>query len=97
MAQSRQTVIAGAGIAGLAAALALCRMDHKPLVLERAAAPYELGAGLQLSPNAVRVLEQLGLAAELAEVSLCPDALVLRNAHSANELARMALGIRAKI
>ena len=61
MARSRTIVIAGAGIGGLTAALALTRAGFRAVVLEQAARLEETGAGIQLSPNATRVLFDLGL------------------------------------
>lgn len=57
-----RVLVAGGGIGGLAAALALQQRGIKALVCERAPALREVGAGLLLSPNAVRVLSWLGLA-----------------------------------
>ncbi|NBT22945.1 MAG: FAD-binding protein, partial [Methylocystaceae bacterium] len=54
-------VIAGAGIGGLTAGLALAQAGKKILLLERAAKIEEIGAGLQIAPNAGRALAQLGL------------------------------------
>ena len=52
-------VIAGGGIGGLTAALALAQAGQRSLLLERAPAFREVGAGLQLSPNASRILDRL--------------------------------------
>jgi 2-polyprenyl-6-methoxyphenol hydroxylase-like FAD-dependent oxidoreductase len=57
---SRNAIVAGGGIGGLAAALALLRRDWKVEVLERAAAFEEVGAGLSVWPNALRALDALG-------------------------------------
>lgn len=62
-------LIAGAGLGGLTAALALLRRGFKVRVLEQAAQLRELGAGIQLSANANRVLFQLGLAQALGSVA----------------------------
>ena len=56
-----RVLAAGGGVAGLAAAAALARFDIEPLVLEQAPALGEIGAGIQISPNGVRVLRFLGL------------------------------------
>ncbi|MEH6740342.1 MAG: FAD-dependent oxidoreductase, partial [Sulfitobacter sp.] len=54
-------IVIGAGIGGLAAAIALARRGVAVTVLERAEAIREVGAGLQVSPNGLAVLRALGL------------------------------------
>ena len=61
MASSRSVIIAGAGIGGLTAALALAQRGFRVAVFEQAQRLEEAGAGLQLSPNASRILLALGL------------------------------------
>jgi 2-polyprenyl-6-methoxyphenol hydroxylase-like FAD-dependent oxidoreductase len=56
-----RTLVIGAGIAGLATAIALQRADREVLVLERAAQLREIGAGISLWPNAVKALRRLGV------------------------------------
>jgi salicylate hydroxylase len=56
-----EALIAGGGIAGMAAALALVREGWQVTVCEAAPAPAEVGAGLQMSPNATKVLRWLGV------------------------------------
>ena len=75
MARSRTIVIAGAGIGGLTAALALTRAGFRAVVLEQAARLEETGAGIQLSPNATRVLFDLGLAERLRPLAVAPEAI----------------------
>ena len=62
--------IIGAGIAGLTTAVALERAGLTSRVYEQAAELTEVGAGLQLAPNAVRQLRRLGLGAALDEVAV---------------------------
>ena len=61
--------IIGGGIGGLTAGLALRKCGHDPVIYERAAAFGEVGAGISLSPNAVKVLEWLGMADFLASTA----------------------------
>lgn len=85
-------LVAGGGIGGLATALALSRRGHRADVFEQAAAFGEIGAGVQLGPNATRRLQQLDLGAGLAAIAARPDALVVHSADSGSELACMPLG-----
>ncbi len=57
----RQAVVVGAGIGGLASALALIRAGWQVRVLERAEVPGEVGAGITLFPNALRGLDAIGV------------------------------------
>src|SRR6267154_2719936 len=59
----RRLIIAGGGIGGMAAALALHRADIEVRLFERAPAFTEVGAGMSLWPNATRVLQSLGVLA----------------------------------
>ena len=92
MAVSRTIIVAGAGIGGLTAALALARQGFRVVVLEKAPRLEEAGAGLQLSPNASRVLIDLGLQPRLAPRAVTPDAISLISARSGGEIVRMPLG-----
>ena len=65
-------IVVGAGIGGATLALALERAGLDYVVLEQAPALTEVGAGIQLSPNGVRVLDWLGLADDLAEFCAAP-------------------------
>jgi salicylate hydroxylase len=87
-----QLLIAGGGIGGLAGALALARAGHRIEVLEQAPAFGEVGAGIQLGPNATRRLQALGLADALDGIAARPEALVVRAADDDAELARLPLG-----
>jgi salicylate hydroxylase len=89
---SDAVVIAGAGIAGLTAALAFAQSGFPIEIFERSTELREIGAGLQLSPNATRLLDRLGVLDALRSVAGRPDAVVLRSASSLRELARVPLG-----
>ena len=72
-------IVTGAGIGGAALALALEQMGMDYLVLEQAPALTEVGAGIQLSPNGVRILEWLGLADDLARFGVQPGGHQLKD------------------
>ncbi len=71
-ARRKKVVVVGAGIGGLTAAVALHRSGHEVQVFERARQLGEVGAGLQLGPNAVRIVEALGLGQELHRLAAEP-------------------------
>jgi salicylate hydroxylase len=90
VADRRTIVIAGAGIGGLTAALALDAAGFPVVVCERAAELSELGAGIQLSPNAGRVLAELGLDAAVAKEAVEPVAIDVYAGHSGRRLTSLA-------
>jgi salicylate hydroxylase len=88
----RPTLIVGAGIGGLTLALSLARRGRDVILIERRTALEEEGAGIQLSPNASRVLIGLGLAKPLARIAGEPDRLVVRRGRTGAILAAAPLG-----
>ncbi len=84
-------VVAGAGIGGLTAALCLARAGKRVEVLERAPVIEEVGAGLQIAPNAGRILQRLGLTEAIDAVALRPQAISIRRARDGSILARLPL------
>ncbi len=85
-------VVAGAGIGGLTAALALNARGHEVAVIERAEALEEVGAGLQLSPNATRILRDLKVLDTLGSKAVRPDHIVIGSARQGAEITRIPLG-----
>jgi salicylate hydroxylase len=88
----RTIIVAGAGIGGLTAALALARKGFSVAVVEQAERLEEAGAGIQLSPNATRVLLALGLGERLRPLVSIPAAVLVRSAWSSREIVRIPLG-----
>jgi salicylate hydroxylase len=88
--RSRTVLVAGAGIGGLAASIALANAGFRVLVFERNYKPDTSGAGIQLSPNATRALNALGTLDNLKAVE--PAELVVANAVNRAVLATMPLG-----
>lgn len=96
MAAPATVAVAGAGVAGLTAALALAGRGFRVIVLERADRLDEVGAGLQLSPNATRILIDLGLGTVLAAGAVAPEAISVRAADHGGEIVRIPLGRAAE-
>ena len=92
MASARSVIIAGAGIGGLTAALAIARRGLHVTVLDQVPRLEEIGAGVQLSPNVSRVLLSLGLGEELQPHVVVPEQLRVMDAQTARVLARAPLG-----
>lgn len=86
-------VVVGGGIGGLAVALSIVkRTDKTVAVLEQAPQFGEVGAGIQLAPNALFVLEELGVKEEILKVAVLPKRLVLKDMLTAKEVAVLDLG-----
>jgi salicylate hydroxylase len=95
VAASRTIFVAGAGIGGLTAALALAAKGLRVVVLEKADRLVEVGAGLQLSPNASRILVDLGLTERLGRRAVTPEAISIMSARAGGEISRLPLGAAA--
>lgn len=89
---TKNIIISGAGIGGLTAALCLARAGHNVTVLEQARELKAVGAGLQLSANATRVLDILGLGPALKEVTVTPGGKVIRLWNTGQEWQLFDLG-----
>ncbi|MCM3726652.1 FAD-dependent monooxygenase [Neobacillus cucumis] len=90
--------VIGGGIGGLGAALAAAEAGQKTVVFEQAPQFGEIGAGIQMGPNAMAVLDRFGLADEIAKYAVFPQRLVLKDVFTAKELSALDLGeeFRAK-
>src|SRR5262249_20134113 len=89
---SEPVLIAGGGIGGLGLALALAKTGRSSVVLEQRNSFGGAGAGIQLGPNGVRVLQRLGLAEVLRPAVGVPDALAVHHGATGRTLAVLPLG-----
>jgi salicylate hydroxylase len=87
-----RALIIGAGIGGLTAAIALRQAGLDAHVYEQTPELHEVGAGIQLSPNATRILIRLGLGEALARVGSRPEAIEHRRWEDGRVLLRQPLG-----
>src|SRR5262245_28727825 len=87
-----RVAIVGAGISGLTVAAALTRAGIECQVFEQAPELGEVGAGIQISPNASRILHRLGLERSLGTVAVRPEALEMRRWNDNAVLMRNVLG-----
>lgn len=87
-----QVIIAGGGIGGLSAAVGLGRAGHSVRVLEKASAFGEIGAGIQLGPNAFHAFDALGVGDAARKMAVYIENLRLMDALTGNEIARIPLG-----
>jgi salicylate hydroxylase len=90
--QRSRVLIVGGGIGGLAASIALARNGMSATLLERSVFADETGAGIQLGPNATRVLAGLGVHDAVETVAFKPDALRLFDGATGGTLAAVPLG-----
>jgi len=91
-----QALIAGGGIGGLAAAIALARQGFDCEILERSHFAEETGAGIQLGPNATRALRALGALDAIGGYAFRPEAVVIHDGVTGRKLTAMPLGAAAE-
>ncbi len=89
--ESQSILIAGGGIGGLAAALGLARKGYRSIVLEQAPELGEIGAGIQIGPNAFHAFDRLGVGDAARAKAVCIDHLVLMDAIQDERIAAIPL------
>lgn len=87
-----KVLIAGCGIGGLAAALAVADAGAKVRIFEKRQDPSEEGAGIQIGPNGTRILQQLGVADALQDKIAVPETLQVFDGRSGSKLNALPLG-----
>ncbi|NNF78322.1 MAG: FAD-dependent oxidoreductase, partial [Rhizobiales bacterium] len=87
-------LIAGGGIGGFAAALALARKGRAVHIIEQSGELGEVGAGIQLGPNVFRMFRVLGITEAINDVAVFPDALVMMDALSGEQITRIPLNTK---
>lgn len=92
MSNIAEVIVVGGGIGGLAAALSVSQTGKTVAVFEQAPEFGEVGAGLQLAPNALEVLDRLGVKDEVLKHAVIPKRLVLKDVYTAEEVAVLDLG-----
>ena len=93
MVGSTNLIVAGGGIGGLTVALALAETGIRSRVLERSVELQQAGAGIQLTPNAGRVLERLGLGNAIDRLCSTPDGMDIRS-WGGNRIIKVPFGSR---
>ena len=89
---SLPVIVAGGGIGGLAAALALVRQGFEVTVLEQAAEIGEIGAGIQLGPNAFHAFDALGVGDKTRSRSVFTDYMVMHDALDEYQVGKIPTG-----
>lgn len=92
MAANNEILITGAGIAGLTAALALAQRGFAVTLVEAFERPTEVGAGIQVAPNATRILRALGVLSAFEEKAVAPSSLRLADALTGRLQLDMPIG-----
>ena len=89
---TRPALVAGGGIGGIAAALALVRAGHDVLVLEQASQLGEIGAGIQLGPNGFAAFDALGVGPVARSRAVYTDEMVMHDALDETLVGRIPTG-----
>lgn len=91
-----KALVAGGGVGGLAAALALLKLGHEVAVIEKVERFARVGADVNLTPNAVKALDGLGVGAALRETAARPTHRISRDWDTGVETSRLPMGDEAE-
>lgn len=90
-----QIIIAGGGIGGFAAALALSQKGRPVKLLEQAGEFSDVGAGIQIGPNVFKMFDVLGVTDTISDVAVFPEKLVMRDALTGKQITSVPVGAPA--
>jgi len=90
-----KVLIVGGGIGGLTAALCCLHFGHEVIVFEQAEEFGEVGAGIQIPPNAMKVFEALGISDAISEKAFRPEAIEARMGESGTSIFTIPLAQQA--
>jgi salicylate hydroxylase len=88
---NRKAIIVGGGIGGLTAAICLRQIGWDVQVFEMAPSISEIGAGIQISPNGVKILQEIGVMRLLEESLFEPETIEIRLGKSGKKLVQMPM------
>ncbi|WP_018180663.1 3-hydroxybenzoate 6-monooxygenase [Jongsikchunia kroppenstedtii] len=91
MSTSEPILIIGGGIGGMATALALANSGRAVHLVEQASEFGEVGAGIQVGPNVMKMFDRLGVIEPINDIAFFPENLILKDALDSSEVARMPL------
>ncbi|MCF6321787.1 MAG: 3-hydroxybenzoate 6-monooxygenase [Rhizobiaceae bacterium] len=84
-------IVAGGGIGGISTGLMLARRGYKTIIIEQNDEFGEVGAGIQIGPNAFRMFDEMGITRAINDVAVFPEALVMNDALSGELVTRLPL------
>lgn len=87
-----KVIIVGAGITGLSLAIALARSKHSVVILDAEPTLAELGAGIQMTPQAIKYLFQWGMEEDIMAASLIPDKMLVKDYKTGEVLDAVPIG-----
>ena len=91
-----KVLIVGGGIGGLTAALSCAHFGHEVAVFEKSPILSDIGAGIQISPNAMKVFRSLGIDTQVAQNAFCPEAIEARMGVSGRHIFSIPLADHAQ-